>query len=132
MHAARYMLGDCGSWLVFGILTLLSNLLVAHLWPRSRINCTAAIGYAFNGNTSTPHHHGGISIVREWLEQVSNLATSMVALPEGAIWADYGITEQEAVDAAAVIHLQVAITQDGSGQVRNWRSPMRWPRLDSR
>lgn len=60
------------------------------------------------------HYYGGMSVTGEWLDQVSNLTSSMVALPEGMTWADYGITEQEAVDAASAMHLQVTITQDGS------------------
>ncbi len=47
------------------------------------------------------HYYGGMSLTGEWLDQVSNLSTSMIALPDGPTLGDYGVTQQEAVDAAS-------------------------------
>ncbi|WP_297105087.1 hypothetical protein [uncultured Devosia sp.] len=58
------------------------------------------------------HFFGGMPITEEWESEVSNLAATHPT-PSGG-WPWNGITEQDAIDAAGEIYLQVSITQNGT------------------
>lgn len=65
-----------------------------------------------SGDYNDPHTHylGGMPTTAEWEATVGNLAGEMVA---GA-WPYGEVTEAAAIAAAAAVHLQITVTQDGS------------------
>lgn len=57
------------------------------------------------------HFFGGMPITEAWESEVAGLAENLPTPSGGYPW--NGITEQNALDAAQAIYLQISITQDG-------------------